>query len=122
MQRQGMKQTEDQLQSACVKWFAMQYPKLWETKRLFSVPNAAKRGPALAATMKRTGMQAGVSDLFLSIPRGVHAGAFFELKVGKNTLTDEQRKFIHAHQDEYACHVIRSLDEFMEAVKNYFKY
>lgn len=118
-QRSVRKQSEDQLQAQCITWFKLQYPRLWATKRLFSIPNAAKRGKVLAGIMKRTGMQSGVSDLFLAIPRGNYSGAFFEMKVGNNSLSEEQEKFIKAHENDYCCHVCWTFEEFTAAVKKY---
>lgn len=119
--RKPRKNLEDALQTSCINWFKMQHRKLWEAKRLFSIPNAAKRSAAIAATMKRTGMVAGVSDLFLSIPRGQYSGLFIELKVGTNSLSEEQEKFIKAHENDYCCQVCWTLEEFITAVNNYLQ-
>lgn len=111
--------SEEALQSACITWFAEHYPALWQAKRLWAIPNAAKRGKALAAAMKRTGMVAGVSDLMLSVPRGPWAGMFIELKVGNNSLSAHQEAFIKEHEREYYCVVCWTQESFIEEVKKY---
>lgn len=62
---------------------------------LFAVPNAARRGPRLAARLKREGMRAGVSDLILLAPGRDNAHfAAIEMKVRPNKPTPEQLRFL----------------------------
>jgi hypothetical protein len=115
------KQSEDSLQASCIVWFQAQYPKLWEQKRLFSIPNGANKSVAQRVLFKRTGLQKGVADLFLSIPRNGYGGLFIELKVGNGSLSEEQETFIKAHETDYCCQVVWTLDEFITAINNYLK-
>lgn len=78
--------SEHQIQSAFFDWAKM-HPV---AKRAYAVPNAAKRGPRLAAMMLREGLRKGVLDVNLPVPSGQCHGLFIEFKAGKNTLSPEQ--------------------------------
>jgi hypothetical protein len=47
---------------------------------LFHIPNGGHRDPRTAAKLKGQGVKAGVSDLFLPVPRGTMHGLWIELK------------------------------------------
>jgi len=114
------KHLEDDLQAACVKWFDLQYGNSF---LLFAVPNGGKRNVREAARLKRQGVRAGIPDLCLAVPTKLHHGAFFELKAGKNILTETQKTTMLVLENKgYACYLIRSLDEFMKSINTYFKY
>lgn len=93
-----MKQaSEHAIQAAYFQWVRLAYPG---TKLIYAVPNAAKRGPALASWMKAEGLTAGIPDINIDIPRtppymafvptgGFH-GMRIETKSIKGKLTDEQ--------------------------------
>ncbi len=109
---------EDRLQSQCVRWFRLQYPN----HVLFAIPNGGNRNAVTGAVLKKTGTLAGVADLFLMRAAQGNHGMFIEMKVGKNTLTDTQRKFKDkAHGAGYAYAVCRTLDEFMETINEYLQ-
>ena len=123
-----MKQLEDNLQAACVEWFRFQYPNI----TIFSIPNGGSRNKIEAAKLKRTGVLAGVADLFVmrhkefpdkTFPdRYVHFwhGLFIEMKVGKNKQTDAQIYFaVNAMAHSYQYRVCRSIEEFMNVVNEY---
>lgn len=64
------------------------------------IPNEAKRSPTLGNILKRMGLRAGASDIF--IPRaakGFH-GLWIELKAGTNRPTENQLKFIEDMKKE----------------------
>lgn len=110
------KHNESRLQSACVKWFRLQYPYLL----LFAIPNGGKRSLIEAKIMKGEGVLAGVADLFLSEPKGEFHGLYIEMKVDKGQQTDNQKWFEQkAKERGYQYVVSRSLDNFMEVVKQY---
>jgi hypothetical protein len=115
-----MQHLEDNLQKACVTWFRLQYPGI--APLLFAIPNGGRRNAREAARLKSQGVTPGVPDLFLAIPIHGSPGCFFELKVGKNTLTESQKQMHEMlNQRGYICFVIRSLDEFMNTIREYFK-
>ena len=112
--------TETILQQHCVKWFRLQYPKA--AGLLFSIPNEGKRSKANSWRMKAEGMRAGVSDLFLAIPRSVYNGLWIEMKTQKGVLSAEQKEFQADMQAQgYATTVCRSIEEFMNAIRIYLK-
>lgn len=110
--------SEDQLQKNCVKWFRMQYQRF--VFLLFHIPNGGKRDKIEAAIFKGMGVVAGVADLFLSIPNDTYHGCYFELKVGNNEQTQNQIMFMKwVTSMKYQYIVIRTIDEFIEAVDTY---
>lgn len=111
---------EHDLQSACIKWFKLQYPK----EIIFAVPNAAKRSKILGAYMKSEGMVAGIPDLYIASPSfdGKFHGLFIEMKNGnKGKLSIKQKEVIEKLSSKgYLCEVIRDIDSFMSTVNIYF--
>jgi len=61
---------------------------------LIHIPNEGKRGPKAAKDAKRLGLRAGVSDLFLALPRGGYAGLWIEMKSVDGVTTEEQEKWL----------------------------
>jgi hypothetical protein len=77
---------------------ARQYPELG---LLYAIPNAARRGPALASWMKAEGLRAGVPDLCLPVPRLGYHGLYIEMKrEGGNGPTKDQRCFLRCLGDQ----------------------
>lgn len=127
-----MKNLEDRLQEACVKWFRYQYPYVV----IFAIPNGGSRNPIEAAKLKRTGTLAGVADLFVvksgkkiseQFDDGTYYwkdvfGLFIELKVGKKKQTVTQMDFEeYCIASGYQYSICRSIDEFMTVVNDYLK-
>lgn len=113
-----MKRPEDNLQASCVQWFKLQYPLclLWAT------PNAAKRSIREYVALKRTGLVAGVPDLFIAEANGHYHGLFVEMKAGRGEVTEKQQEMIDALRVRgYAVHVCKSLDEFVGVVNQYME-
>jgi hypothetical protein len=106
--------TEDQLQAECFKWFHNNYPHLRKT--LWAVPNGGTRNKFEAMKLKATGVVAGVHDLHF-----LHKNQFytFELKVGENTMSDEQVEFYIAIENQCGiCKEIRTFEEFKLQILN----
>ena len=121
-----MKHLESKLQSECVKWFRLQYPKL--SMNLFAIPNGGARDVITGAILKREGVTAGVADLFLAVPRykiggeEFCGGLFIEMKFGAGTQTKEQKAFQQAvEREEYRYAVCRTVDEFITTIKDYLQ-
>lgn len=90
-----MKQTEHQIQSALISWWAIQHKKYnLPEYALFAIPNGSKRNPVTGAILKREGVRKGVVDLMLATPNKNHAGLFIEMKAGTNKPSLEQREFM----------------------------
>ena len=87
---------------------------------LFSIPNGGKRGKATAAILSREGVQKGVPDLFLAVPRAPFNGLFIEMKWGKNKPSLEQVAMIERLKSQgYACELCYSFDEFRAIIAEY---
>lgn len=101
------KDPEGQLQRACCD-LLQQYENMGRLL-YFAVPNAAKRGPALAAKLKREGLRAGVPDLVvLTFGRAT----FLELKAGKNDLQDNQAEWRDKLTEKgFGWSCVRSVDD-----------
>jgi hypothetical protein len=113
-----MRRAESELQIACVNWFRMRYPHF--RMLLFSVPNGGMRNKGTAIRMKREGVVAGVSDLFLSVPRGEWHGFYIEMKAGDGKMTEKQEDFFrYASKYGYRCRVVNSFDMFVREIENY---
>lgn len=86
----------------------------------FSIPNESKRSVITGAILKRMGLRAGVSDLFIAIPRTPHHGLFIELKAGKNKATPSQLEFIKDMRSQgYRAEVCVGCDEAIKLITEY---
>lgn len=88
-----LKITEHQEQTAVIQWFRIQYPRYH--KCLWAIPNGGARHIRTAMTLKQEGVLAGVSDLFLMVPKKGFHGMFIEIKTKKGKLSDAQKDFIN---------------------------
>ena len=112
--------TEHDLQCDCVQLFREKHPDL--ALLLFAIPNGGQRHLSVAAKLKAEGVLSGVPDLFLALPSGEFHGLWLELKVGKNKLTDTQKKmFGILSEQKYKCVEIRSIEDFFAEVEKYLK-
>lgn len=112
---------EHNIQVACVRWFAYQYPEL--RGLLFAVPNGGRRDAVTGAKMKAEGVVAGVSDLILLVPSNGHGALCVEMKTAKGRQSDEQKRWQQAvERMGYRYVVCRSLDEFVKDIKDYLKH
>lgn len=111
-----MRNIEHRLQSACVKWYRLQY----RDNLLFAIPNGGARTAITGAMLKDEGVTAGVPDLLLCKARGEHHGLFIEMKTAKGVLSESQRQM---HEDlrsqGYKVEVCRCFDEFKKLVTDY---
>lgn len=113
-----MRHLESRLQISCVNWFRYQYPKY--KKLLFAVPNGGLRTARQGKALKSEGVQAGVSDLILSIPKKGFFSLFIEMKYGERKQSKEQEDFqreIEKHGGKYI--ICRSFDEFEREINFY---
>ena len=109
---------EHKLQCVCVKWFRLRYRRYHNL--FWATPNGGTRLTLEAITLKKEGVLPGVSDLSLMVPNKDYHGYFIELKVGKNTQSENQKNFEKAVRSMgYKYDVIRDFDTFKERVTNY---
>lgn len=107
-----MKQQESILQSACVRWFRLQYPNLV----IYAVPNGGSRNVREAQRLKAEGVLAGVADLVVLLPQG--KSLYIEMKVKGNRQTDNQKAFQQKTEAlGYKYYVCYSFDEFKAIIE-----
>lgn len=118
--------SEHDLQTSCVKWFRLKYPKY--RLLLFAVPNGAMlHGNRLQRVkqwnyLKSEGAVKGVSDLILLVAKGEFNGLCIEMKTNKKSSkqSKEQKDFEAAVINQgYAYVVPRSFEEFVSVVTQY---
>lgn len=111
-----IKQSEDNLQKACVKWFKLQYPK----KLIHHSPNGGKRNAREAAKFKAMGTKAGCPDLMIYQQTTDYVGLAIELKVGTNKATENQDAFIaELRANGWYVVMVYRMDVFINTVKGY---
>lgn len=109
-QRSKHRQMEAHIQTACVNWYRLSYPKCL----IFAVPNGGSRNKIEAANLKREGALAGVADLILLAEGKV---LFVEMKTMKGRQTEKQKLFQrNVERLGFQYVVCRSFDEFRSEV------
>jgi hypothetical protein len=112
-----MNKSESSIQQEIFVWFKNNYclknhkPKF----RIFAVPNQGKNAKE-QAYKKMIGMESGVSDLIICLPKKV---IFVELKTDKGVQSDAQKDFQKDIEDlglEY--YLIRNLEHFQQLIFN----
>ena len=119
--RRSPRQEESRLQQACVRLFALRWPRL--EGLLLAVPNGGRRDATTGARLKKEGVVAGVSDLLLLAPSpaGAH-GLCIEMKTPSGRQSPAQRAWqqkVEARGYRYA--LCRSLEEFASTVEAYLQ-
>lgn len=111
---------EHRLQSACVRWYRLQYPKM--KHNLFSVPNGGKRDAVTGAKLKEEGALAGVADLILLKSNRFYGALLVEMKTKSGRQSESQKDWQQRiTNDGYKYVVIRSLEQFQQEVNQYLK-
>jgi len=111
------------IQKACVKWYRYQYSD--KKNLLFSITNGIPISDKNIRTkiynrLIAEGLQPGVPDLFLSVGNSLYNGLYIEIKSKTDRLRKVQADMIRELESEnYKCIIVRSLDEFMEVIKEY---
>lgn len=110
---------EHRIQCACVRWFAVQHPKL--RYRLFAVPNGGRRDATTAAKLKAEGVVPGVADLILLRSNHDYGALLIEMKTAKGRQSTSQKAWQNevCSCGEYKYVVCRSLDDFIREVNDY---
>jgi hypothetical protein len=61
---------------------------------VFHIPNERKTTWAAGKRLKASGVRAGIPDIFVAIPRGIHNGLFIEMKSLKGRLSEAQKEYL----------------------------
>ena len=108
-------QDEHGIQSECVRWFTLKYPKYV----IMAVPNSARRSARMGAWMKQEGLLAGASDLIIIIPHNV---IFIEMKKEKGRQQQSQKEFqSNVERLGFRYEICRSVTDFIKVVENWIK-
>lgn len=110
--------TETQHHIGLIQWAKTQ-PILSEY--LIHIPNGGYRHIKEAIKLKKMGVKAGVSDLFLAYPNPAYHGLWIELKSKKGHLTSEQKHWLNIMAEVgYATAVSYNIKETYDILQNYF--
>ena len=88
----------------------------------FAIPNyrPMKRQYGLYAHLLAEGFTPGVSDLFISEPRGGYHGCYLEMKTDDGEVTDAQFTWIRAAQEKgYAAYIAYGAEQGITICKSY---
>lgn len=121
-----MRQEEHNIQVACVRWFAMQYPQY--RGLLFAIPNGGNRNLVTAAKLKAEGVTPGVADLLLLVPKVSYSfnsqisGLCIEMKTKRGSQSQAQKEWqkkVEAAGYRYV--IVRSVEQFIKEINDYLK-
>jgi len=87
------------------------------------IPNEGKRSPRIGAKLKRQGMKAGVSDIFIAYPTKRYHGLWIELKRKKRyRCTKEQQIWIDRMNElgYFACFAF-GWEHAKDIIENYLQ-
>lgn len=93
-------------------------------KAIFAIPNGGDRKNSVGAQMKAEGVEAGVPDIFVSVPSHGYPGFFIELKSLNPTshLSTSQKKMIPILQAQgYKVEMVRGFEKAQKMILEYFK-
>ena len=115
-----MKTTEHQEQVAVINWFRLQYKQY--ANYLFAIPNGGIRNIRTAVKLKKEGVLAGVSDLFLMIPMNGYHGLWIEMKSIDGRVSNSQKEFMGAATlMGYPAIVCYGFEDAKNAINNYLQ-
>lgn len=117
--RRHRSEEEHRIQSACVRWFSLKYPKL--RGRLFAVPNGGRRDQTTAGKLKAEGVVPGVSDLILLKSNQCYGALLIEMKTSTGRQCESQKQWEQTvcADGEYKYVICRSFDDFRREVSDY---
>lgn len=92
--KKSLLSSEENEQIMLFQWAAVAKNTFPELELMYHVPNEGKRSAVTGSRFKQMGLRPGVPDIILPVARGGYIGLAVEMKYGKNTLTDNQRKWL----------------------------
>ena len=113
---------EDQEQEAFIQWCTFQASTYKGLDLIYAIPNGGSRNQIEAAKLKRTGVKAGVPDLFLPVARKGYHGLYIEMKRKEGgRLSEFQKEWLAKLSEQgYAIAVCHGLDEAIKVVEEYY--
>lgn len=117
-----MRHAEDAEQLALMTWAKSHVGGIRVADYLIHIPNGGKRNVIEAARLKRMGVKAGVSDLFLPVPRGAAHGLWVEMKAGKGRVSEAQQEWLNKMaQHGYATAICYGHEAAKRAITAYLE-
>lgn len=100
-------------------YVAKQYPGI---ELMFHIPNGGSRNKIEAARLKAQGVKAGVSDIFLPVPRNGFHGLWIEMKREKGGRLNEAQEewIIEVRARGYCAVVAHGFEEARETIERYY--
>lgn len=89
---------------------------------VFAIPNGGYRHKAVAARMKAEGVEPGIPDIFISVPKNGLCGLYIEMKSKdpKASVSDAQKDKIRLlRQYGYQVYVCKGADHAIAVTKDY---
>ena len=89
---------------------------------VFAIPNGGYRHKAVAARMKAEGVEPGIPDIFISVPKNGVCGLYIEMKSKdpKASVSDAQKDKIRLlRQYGYQVYVCKGADHAIAVTKDY---
>ena len=113
---------EDREQAALIQWAFYEAGRLPGVDLLYAIPNGGSRNKMEAVNLKRTGVKAGVPDLFLPVARNGKHGLYIEMKRREGgRVSDLQKEWIEKLTAQgYECQVCHGFDEAIEVIERYY--
>ena len=117
-----MKHLESEEQQSLFQWAKLSQSEHPELSLMHSIPNGGKRNIREAARLKKEGALAGVSDIFLPVPRGNYHGLYIELKVKGGKISDNQKWWLsETTKQGYLSVVCFGWVEASEVIREYLE-
>ena len=115
--------TEAEEQRALFQWAKLSLVKYPELELLYHIPNGGSRNPIEAHNLRLQGVQPGVPDICLPVPRGIYSALYIELKRRKGgRVSEDQRGWIGAlNRAGNLAVVCAGWDEAREAIERYLR-
>jgi hypothetical protein len=112
--------SEHSEQVAVIQWKNMLQNRHIELGLLFAVPNGGLRNRMVAIKLKAEGVQPGVPDLILPVPKKGHTGLAIEMKVRPNKETHEQKWWLSSLENNgWVTAICYSADEAIRIICKY---
>jgi hypothetical protein len=109
--------SESYIQKSIMQWVTA-HPVL--RGFVIHIPNEGKRTSRYGKSLKDMGMRAGVSDLFIAMPRHGYGGAWLELKSKNGIVSEAQKEFLEDMAIQcYFTRVCYSFDEAFKTIQGY---
>lgn len=109
--------SEETIHKTVMKWVRSHHGL---DKFVLHFPNEGKRTCRFGKLLKDMGMRAGVSDLFIAIPRHGFCGAWIELKSKNGRVNSSQKDFLSDMESQgYFTKVCRSIEDSIEIINWY---